>query len=506
MKKVILAAMPIVFMAAQAGSANWPNQKDVIILYKYDVTNEDIDDLEQIGAGIRYVYNVIPGIAATVDERDIDDIEADEDVDLVDPDGIVYALQQTLPWGVDRIDADLAWSKSKGRGVKVAVVDTGIDYTHPDLSANYKGGYDYVHDHADPMDDNGHGTHCAGIIAAANNGFGVVGVAPEAWLHGVKVLNWLGFGWASDVVAGIEWCVGGLDRNPDTPDDNPGIDIISMSFGGGPNQAIKQAVDEAYSRGVLLVAAAGRNAGPPVSYPAAYDSVIAVSATNQLDGIAPFSSTGPETEFSAPGVDIYSTVPTTGHPSIAHPSGYNYLSGTSMACPHVVGTAALVWADHPWLTNIQVRTRLQDTAEDLGSPGRDAIFGFGLVDANAAPLTPAFNIDIYPNRRYPSGEDTPNWIVLSRNYTIYVAIMGRADFDARDVYPFTVRFGPTGTEAGPVRGRVVIDIDQDGDLDAVYGFQTFDCGFKLGDTLGWLTGWTTAGKPFGGCNYVAVRN
>jgi subtilisin family serine protease len=257
-------------------------------------------------------------------------------------------------------------TQNKGSGVNVAIIDTGIDYTHSDLDANFGTllGYDFVNDDSEPMDDNGHGTHCAGIVAAEDNGEGVVGVAPGAHLYAVKVLDSGGSGYGSDVIAGIQWSV------------TNNMDVISMSLGSDFGSiSLKTACDNAYySSGVLLVAAAGNDGNPPgkgdnVDYPAGYDSVIAVAATDRSDNRASFSSTGSAVELAAPGVSIYSTW---------RNGGYATKSGTSMACPHVAGTAALVIGD--------VRQRLRDTADDLGPTGFDTKYGYGLVDADGAAL------------------------------------------------------------------------------------------------------------------------
>ncbi|MDI6892154.1 MAG: S8 family serine peptidase [Actinomycetota bacterium] len=261
----------------------------------------------------------------------------------------------------------------------MAIIDTGIDYTHPDLNDNYKGGIDYVSDDLDPKDDNGHGTHCAGIVAAEDNTEGVVGVAPEASLYAVKVLDRFGSGWLSDVIAGIDWSVGN------------DMDVASMSLGTSTYSAsLKTACDNAYNAGLVLVAAAGNSGdGNPAtaeySYPAAYDSVIAVGATDSTDVAPSWSNSGPYLELAAPGVSIYSTLPTY-RVTLTRTYGYNYgtLSGTSMACPHVTGTAALVIASDPTLTNVDVRSRLQTTADDLGPAGWDSVYGYGLVDADEA--------------------------------------------------------------------------------------------------------------------------
>jgi subtilisin/minor extracellular protease Epr len=188
----------------------------------------------------------------------------------------------------------------------VAILDTGIDYEHSDLNDNYIGGYDFANNDLEPMDDNGHGTHCAGIVAAEDNEGGVVGVAPEADLYAVKVLDSVGNGYM--------------------------MDVISMSFGSNlGSTSLETACDNAYSSGVLVVAAAGNDGNPSgegdnVDYPARCDSVIAVAATDSNDNRAIWSSTGPDVELAAPGVSIYSTY---------LGGGYATMSGTSMACPHV---------------------------------------------------------------------------------------------------------------------------------------------------------------------------
>ncbi|MCP8305048.1 MAG: S8 family serine peptidase, partial [archaeon] len=249
----------------------------------------------------------------------------------------------------------------------------------------------------DYMDDHGHGTHCAGIVAALDNEIGVIGVAPEADLYGVKVLDYRGSGSLSDVIAGIQWCI-----------DN-GIQIISMSLGTSSHyQPLYDACEDAYMAGILIVAAAGNSylkfwgmEFDTVTYPAKYYSVIAVGATDNKDVKASFSSTGPALELAAPGVNILSTY---------LGDSYTTMSGTSMACPHVTGTAALVlvsdetaWAsmgytdgDGSW-TNIEVRTVLTQTADDLGTAGKDNWYGHGLVDADEAasessvPMPPSDN-------------------------------------------------------------------------------------------------------------------
>jgi len=226
-------------------------------------------------------------------------------------------------------------------------------------------------------DDSGHGTRCAGIVAAVDNDIGVIGVAPQAWLYGVKVLDRRGSGYVSDVILGIEWSI-----------ENE-MQVISMSLGTSSDvQSFHDACDAAYTAGIVLVAAAGNSGDTDpdsdVIYPAKYASVIAVAATDDTDTRASWSSDGPEVELAAPGVDIFSTW---------KGGEYETKSGTSMACPHVARTAALVLAapedtardsiangDGTW-TNEEVRAVLQATADDLGAEGFDNYYGHGLVDA-----------------------------------------------------------------------------------------------------------------------------
>lgn len=282
--------------------------------------------------------------------------------------GVPVVQAETVPAGLSQIAAPSAWNITRGLGVKVAVLDTGIDYTHPDLRANVRGGVSFVPGESSPMDYNRHGTHCAGTIAAGLNGIGVVGVAPSAYLYAVKVLSASGSGAWSNLIAGLDWCI----RN--------GIHIASMSLGAASAPAaVGDMCRLAFDRGVLLIAAAGNAAGA-VGAPALYPSVIAVSAITSSNTLASFSNRGPKIELCAPGVSVLSTLPG---------NTYGNLSGTSMACPHVSGVAALAWSSHRFppnglRQNVSIRRLLAATADNLGAPGRDPDFGFGRVNATRA--------------------------------------------------------------------------------------------------------------------------
>jgi len=315
--------------------------------------------IQGVGGKIKYTYHIVDAIAAAVPEKAIVALQNNPNVTHVELDGEIFAIGQTLPWGVDRIDAEVVHSTNKGYDVKVAILDTGIDLSNPDLDviggANFSPGKSYD-------DKHGHGTHVAGIVAALDNKIGVIGVAPEVNLFAVKVLGNSGIGRWSDLIAGLQWCV------------DEGMDVANMSLGAtSAPPDVLDACDVADKAGLLLVAAAGNEYGGSVIYPAKYDSVIAVSATNSADGLAYFSSVGNEVELAAPGVDINSTL---------LGGGYGEKSGTSMASPHVAGTAALVWAADTSLYNYEIRQKLQTTAEDIGLSTREQ--GYGLVDAAAA--------------------------------------------------------------------------------------------------------------------------
>lgn len=271
---------------------------------------------------------------------------------------------QVLPWGIGRVGADTAHhAGDTGSGASIAIIDTGIDPTHETLGV--AGGHAFVDCEgecsADWDDDHGHGTHCAGTAGARDNGIGVVGASTAAEVYAVKVLDDGGGGTFTDVAAGIEWTA------------DQGIDVGSLSLGGGHSETVEDSCRYAHGNGTLLVAAAG-NGGPrprSVRYPAAYEEVIAVSAVDGDDEFARFSSRGDEIELAAPGVDVLSSVPG---------NGYERWNGTSMACPHVSGAGALLMADGD--SNTAARDRLNATAEDIGlSADRQ---GNGLLDVAAA--------------------------------------------------------------------------------------------------------------------------
>ena len=292
------------------------------------------------------------------------------------------------------INAPLAWGATTGSsGVTVAVVDTGVDYTHPDLAANIwrntgetvngidddgNGyiddirGWNFVSKNNDPMDDNGHGTHCAGTIAAVgNNGIGVTGVTWNSKIMPLKFLNSQGSGYTSDAISAILYA------------NQMGVPIISNSWGGLESQSLKDAID---ASSAVIICAAGNNAANsdinPV-YPAAYSSsnIISVAASNYNDKLASFSNYGSNSvDLAAPGVSIYST---------ASAGGYKYLNGTSMATPYVSGVAALIKSQNPSITGSQIKSKILNNCDILSSLSGKVVTGGRLNAARALGLSTA---------------------------------------------------------------------------------------------------------------------
>jgi subtilisin family serine protease len=354
------------------------------------VTNLDLVDalmeLHINQVNVRRVIDVSNAIAVTGDPVYLRTLPFVRYVEP-DPPDAVWTQEDALEYGVHNVAAETVWGGFEGAtniipgqggaGIKVAVIDTGIDCGHEDLAGGCVYGANFVTSGAVPFDDYGHGTHVAGIIGARDNGLGTIGVAPEATLYAVKVLNSSGSGSFSAVALGIDWAV----RN--------GMHVINMSLGGTTaSQALADAVAAAEAAGVLVVSAAG-NSGccNKVGYPAKYAGSMAVAAVDSQDVLASFSSTGPEVDVSAPGVSVRSSVPT-GTCKYCDPSGYKLLSGTSMATPHVAGVGALLMSRGR--TAAETWSLMVGTAVDLGAIGRDDEYGYGRVDALAAVTgTPA---------------------------------------------------------------------------------------------------------------------
>ncbi len=276
-----------------------------------------------------------------------------------------------LDWGLKVVGVEEAWKNTKGQGIKVAILDTGVDSDHRDLASNIKETADFTGSKSGAEDTQGHGSHVAGVVAAVENKIGVIGVAPYAELYCAKVLGDNGNGSFESIIKGIRWAI------------EKEVDVISMSLGSAsrPPQIFHDTIKEARDKGIIMVAATG-NENSPVCYPAAYDEVIAVSAVDQGLERAQFSNYGIQNEICAPGVDIVST----------YKNGtYAKLSGTSMATPIIAGACALIISRQKQLFN-GIKPCVKNTHQilttmvrDLGSPGRDELYGEGILDLSKLP-------------------------------------------------------------------------------------------------------------------------
>jgi thermitase len=394
-----------------------PNQ--ILVQYDASLPQKTIaDHADQVQAQAR---NHIEQIGVTVLEVPEGEMQAAMEylqnqpgVLAVEPNYIATA-QETIPndpdWGVqyglNNIGALQGWEYSTGTSwVTIAIIDTGVDRTHPDLILKTQAGYNVLSPGDAPLDDNGHGTHVAGIAAAAsNNGIGIAGVSWGAQIMPVKVLNASASGTYADVASGIIWAVAN------------GAQVINLSLGGSAYSAIlESAVDYAYNRGVVLVAASGNAGGSSILYPARYTQVIAVGATDSNNQRGAFSNFGNGMELVAPGVSIYST---------ELGGGYSYRSGTSMAAPFVSGLAAILIGMSGNYDAGLVREQMNNSALDLGEPGWDAYHGYGLIQMDSAlkllfpTPSPSSTATFTPTFRTPMVTATPGYSLLQGEFPTF---------------------------------------------------------------------------------------
>ncbi len=324
--------------------------KNFIIKYRvgFDVSKfSDMKNLKNLHIGV-----------VTVKIKDISELLNDDAVEYIELDQEIVVQTDMVSWNVARVGANNSWNQTTGTGIKVAIIDSGIS-THDDL--RIVDGWNVLDDTNNYDDTYGHGTMVAGVLGATINNQGFIGVSPEVDLYAIKITN-NNTGRLSDAIAGLQWAI---DNN---------MNMAVMSFGTASySQLFKDALQTAHNQGMLLIAASGNDGTNQILYPAGYDDVIAVGATDNLNNRASFSNYGDKLELVAPGVDINST--TLGNT-------YAVAQGTSLAAPHVAGVAALIWSYNRSLTNDQVRAKLDNDALDLGVAGKDDYYGYGLVQIN----------------------------------------------------------------------------------------------------------------------------
>ncbi|WP_071393460.1 S8 family peptidase [Bacillus tuaregi] len=338
----------------------------VIIIFNHEI---DYSLLENKEIEVHHLFEEMDAASVTIPAEWKDSLLERANIQLIEPDPEVKTTAQIMSWGYHSLGLEqFKQTGFTGKGVKIGILDTGARIDHPDL--RIAGGAVFVQGASSYQDDNGHGSHVAGIIAAQDNAIGAIGVAPDAEIYAVKVLDKKGEGNQSDVVKGIEWAMA------------QGLDIINLSITSqNGSYLLEEALKRAESQGIIAVAASGnyptalyRNLN--VLYPARYPTVLGVgSVTWEQNHFARslFSYFGQDLDFVAPGEEIYSTYNGTGQ------TEYGELTGTSMASPFVAGMAALYMEAYPNLNSKQIKIHMEKSAEDLGAQGKDMEYGYGLV-------------------------------------------------------------------------------------------------------------------------------
>lgn len=338
--------------------------KQVVTKALASVGAREVDQIKQIGV---LVLQVSPKAEAKVVEA----LSKNPNFVFAEPDYMAKAILTpndpyyfSYQWHLPKISAPTAWDVTTGvNSVLLSVIDSGVDYNHPDLAGRVTSGYDFVNNDSDPADDNGHGTAVAGTAGAAgNNGLGGTGVAWGIALLPVKALGGDGSGSYSAIANGITYSA---DR---------GAKIINLSLGGtSSSRTLQSAIDYAWGKGCLIIAAAGNNGNNIAVYPAACNNVIAVSALNQSDTRTSWSNYGSYVDIAAPGENITTTWPG---------GGYISISGTSFSSPVVAGAAALALSVNPSLSNSRMVELFKSSSDDIGASGYDVYFGSGRVNAS----------------------------------------------------------------------------------------------------------------------------
>jgi serine protease len=404
--KILLTAVLLFLSSLTPAARAEENAREIIIKFKPGIAEQAKTTLgktcggQQLRTFYRDHFRVLKLPVGADLKRVIDVLASNPDVVYAEPNYPVHAF--TIPndadypdqWNFQLINMETAWNTSTGEGVTVAVLDTGVSpYGTDGFGDRLLDGYNaFLNIQSRWQDFHSHGTHVAGTIGQqTGNTAGVAGIAYNAWILPVKVLNRYGFGSNATLAAGIRWAT------------DHGAQIINMSLGSSRGgRALQEAVNYADEHGVVIVAASGNDASAdsltPVSYPAAYEQVIAVGAIDATGSRAFYSNGGPELDLVAPGGsrDDFNADGTSdtilqetftlhfGFTRFAVGWGFYSMMGTSMASPHVAGVAALIKSIHRDWGPDEIRQALTDTAVDLGDPGRDDFYGHGLIDAAAA--------------------------------------------------------------------------------------------------------------------------
>ncbi|WP_261131737.1 S8 family serine peptidase [Bacillus sp. Marseille-Q3570] len=360
--KVLCSLLVALALSNSSDTQATTDTQSYIVTFKDKINTELI---HSVGGTVDERYETIHAVSVHLSDEALSKLRTKPGVLFIEENSPVKSDGQIIDWGYKTVIPEPArLSSLSGKGVKVAVLDTGIDPTHPDLKV--AGGISFINEEANYNDLNGHGTHVAGIVGAAQNTIGTLGIAPGASIYAVKVLDKEGNGSQASVLSGLEWAI------------EHDIDIINLSLTSPQGSyALKTMMDHVYNKGILIVAASGNGTQHTegidnVQYPARYGSVIAVGSINKEKKLSEFTRYGPTLELSAPGHEILSSF---------IGGEYAVSSGTSMAAPHVAGALALYMEKYPLKTNKEIRKLIQFYTEDLGKKGKDDLFGYGSVQA-----------------------------------------------------------------------------------------------------------------------------
>ncbi|MGZ0879991.1 S8 family peptidase [Priestia megaterium] len=364
MKNIIILftiLLVIVLSACSNSTSTISKEKSTEKKKEYLVTfNKQVDlgFTNKLGILLIKKYKYFPVVLAALSNKQYKQLKLDPNVKDIEANTTLHSDSMDVKKNQSLDIPQNLQSKYTGKGIKIAVLDSGIDVNHPDL--NIKGVVSFLPNSKPSIDKTGHGTHVAGIIGAQDNQIGITGVAPDSEIYGLKVLNGSDIGKNSALLSAIEWCI------------DSDIDIIHMSFSSKKfSQAVSTAVGVAYKKNILMVASAG-NEGiylkESISYPGAYNEVIAVGSVNSQGKRSIFSSVGKQLEVMALGEGVYSTEPN---------NKYGKRDGTSMAAPYVTGVCALLKQKYRNLSNEEIRNRLRNTAIPLGDK---FLYGNGLVN------------------------------------------------------------------------------------------------------------------------------
>lgn len=363
MKRISLVLLSIILciLSTEVSADSSDTSKNYLVEFS---SSEFINLDRSLEEKILLRYKNLPGMLINLDDADIKLLRKNPGVLSIEEDSLMYSESfnfNTHNMVNQEVHQNFSLSY-RGKGVKVGILDSGINYNHDDLKII--GGISFDGVNSDYLDNSGHGTHVAGIVGALDNDIGVEGVAPDSDLYSIKVLDEFGRGNYSNIVAGIDWAITNQ------------IEVLNMSFGSNTNPTmLKKIIKKAFEHNIILVASAGNNGfsnKSTITYPAAYKEVIAVGAVDQAYERFPLSSVGKEIELMAPGVNILSTDIN---------GSYILRSGTSMAAPYVTGVAAILKGINPKLDNIEIREILKNSTNGLGDQYE---YGYGLIDIDKA--------------------------------------------------------------------------------------------------------------------------